>query len=179
MRTAFPAPLHGRVCPGPEDEPDEAAQVHHSALRYGSHIAARRAGSTAGPPSGRISRCGVPDTGARLLECISARAQRSGYVDGRNVIIESRWADGQYDRLPDLASDLVRRQVAVLVGAAPPAALAAKAATTTVGLFLSAATIQSNPAWSNGLIVQAATSPRLAYSPAVNSGRNNSDYCMN
>ena len=57
--------------------------------------------------------------------------KEAGYVDGRNVIIESRWADGQYERLSDLASDLVRRQVAVLVGAAPPAALAAKAAATT------------------------------------------------
>src|SRR6478736_3532218 len=51
--------------------------------------------------------------------------KEGGYVNGRNVAIESRWADGRYDRLPDLASDLVRRQVAVLVGAAPPAALVA------------------------------------------------------
>jgi putative tryptophan/tyrosine transport system substrate-binding protein len=58
--------------------------------------------------------------------------EEGGFVDGRNVTIESRWAEGHYERLPDLAADLVRNHVAVLVGAAPPAALAAKAATTTI-----------------------------------------------
>jgi putative ABC transport system substrate-binding protein len=56
----------------------------------------------------------------------------SGYVEGRNLVIEYRWAGNQADRLPALAADLVRLRVAVIVAAGPPSTFAAKAATTSI-----------------------------------------------
>jgi putative ABC transport system substrate-binding protein len=67
-----------------------------------------------------------------LLAAFHQSLADSGYIEGQNVAIEYRWAEGQYDRLPALATDLVRRKVAVVFAGDGPSALAAKAVTTTI-----------------------------------------------
>jgi len=93
---------------------------------------AARAQQPAMPVIGFLSSR-LPDEAKQSLTGFGSGLRTTGYVDGQNVVIEYRWADGEYSRLPGLAADLVRRGVAVLVATGgEPSALAAKAATSTI-----------------------------------------------
>jgi putative tryptophan/tyrosine transport system substrate-binding protein len=92
---------------------------------------AARAQRTAVPVIGFLSS-GSTDLDAPLVRAFRQGLGEIGYVQGRNMTIEFRWAEAQYDRLPALAADLVRLHAAVIAVRGPPAAQAAKAATTTI-----------------------------------------------
>lgn len=102
------------------------------------------------PVIGLLS-AGAPEESASRIASFRQGLGETGYEEDRNLAIDYRWADGKYDRLPALAAELVRRPVNVLVGTTTPAALAAKAAATTIPMFSRPAAIRwrsaLSPAW--------------------------------
>src|SRR5579863_2645706 len=98
--------------------------------------------AVAWPLAGRAQQKALPVIGVLSGTTAAVYASRiaafrqglgeTGYVEGQNATVEYRWAEGHYDRLPALASDLVGRKVDVIAAFTPPSALAAKGATSTI-----------------------------------------------
>ncbi len=109
--------------------------------------------------AGRVYRIGVLGAGSASEYKSKVEAMRQGlrdlgYIDGKNVIIEYRWAEGRYERLPDLAASLLQSKVDIIVTTGTPGSLAAKRATKTIPIVMAAV---GNPVESG--IVQSIGSP--------------------
>src|SRR5262249_44518596 len=101
-------------------------------LLLAAKVKRARGQQTAMPVIGFLSAVSPGDAMRGRLAALRQALAEGGYVEGRNVAIEYRWAEGRFDRLPELAADLVRRQVSVMIVVSEPGAVAAKAATTKI-----------------------------------------------
>jgi putative ABC transport system substrate-binding protein len=128
-------------------------------------------GSAAWPLAARAQQPGMPVIGflhvglpqpyASMVAAFLQGLSESGFVAGRNVAIEYRWAENKSDRLPAMAADLVRRGVDVIAPAGGPASVrAAKTATTTIAIVFSLGSVRSR--W----VSSTASTGRVEMSPA-------------
>ena len=144
---------------------------------------AARAQQRAMPLVGYLSP-GTPEAGAHNVAAFREGLSETGFVEGRNVAIEYRFANNVNDRLPQLAADLVSRRITALVASSLQAALAAKAATATIPIVFrtgadpvqNGLVAQFNMVWSPTSINPAVTSPASTTSAWI-SARSGWGYC--
>jgi putative ABC transport system substrate-binding protein len=142
--------------------------LHESDMRRRSFITLICAAAS-WPLVGRAQQKGMPVIGllsgaspgpqAANVAALQQALSETGYVEGKTVAIEYRWAEGVFDMLPALAGDLVAQKVDLIAALSPPAALAAKAATSTIPIVFRSAPIRLRSASSPASPGRAATSP--------------------
>jgi len=132
-----------RPAAGPIGVPSPARRSGHPLISRRRFVVTTAAALIASPlaveaqPGGKMPRVGFVEAGARsanqhFVDAFRAGLRELGYIDGQNISVDERWADGRIERFPDLVADLLGRKVDVIVQASSPGAVAAKKMTSTV-----------------------------------------------
>jgi len=114
----------------------------------------------------KVARIGVLEStssSANQRELLIAGLRELGYVEGKNIIIEDRWAEGQYERLPGLASELVQMKVDVILAGGSPAVQAAQQATTTIPIVM----VRIGDPVGSGFVASLARPGRTSQAPPI------------